>query len=98
MGISFFIIVNKTVSEQRNKAIIAFFIQLILNFLWSFIFFQFHQIGMAFIEIILLWFAIIWMLLQFYKVNKLAAYLNIPYLLWVSFASVLNFAIWNINK
>ena len=71
MGISFFIIVNKTASEQRNK---------------------------AFIEIILLWCAILWMMVQFYKVDKLAAYLNIPYLLWVSFASVLNFAIWNLNK
>ncbi len=98
MGISFFIIVNKTASEQRNKAFIAFFIQLTLNFMWSFIFFQFHQIGLAFIEIILLWFAILWMMVQFYKVDKLAAYLNIPYLLWVSFASVLNFAIWNLNK
>lgn len=98
MGISFFIIVNKTKNEQRNKAIIAFFIQLTLNFMWSFIFFHFHQIGLAFIEIVLLWCSIIWMIIQFYKVDKIAAYLNIPYLLWVSFASVLNFAIWNLNK
>lgn len=97
MGISLFIIVNHSSISDKRLAYFAFSIQLLLNFLWSFIFFQFHQIGIAFIEIVMLWFAIIYMIKQFYPISKVAAFLNIPYLLWVSFASVLNFAIWNLN-
>lgn len=98
MGISLFLIVNMPKSINRNKAIGIFFLQLILNFFWSIIFFSYHQIGWAFVEIIILWISIIWMIFTFYPINKKAALINIPYLLWVSFASVLNFAIWQLNK
>ncbi len=97
MGISLFMILQSQNNDLRKKAITIFCIQLVLNFCWSFIFFKFHLIGLAFVEIILIWVSIIWMILTFSKINKTAAYLQIPYLLWVSFASVLNGAIWYLN-
>ena len=74
-----------------------FILQLSLNFLWSFLFFKFQLLGLAFIEILLIWLSILWMILEFKKLNKTAAYIQIPYLLWVSFASLLNGTIWWIN-
>lgn len=97
MGVSLFMILQSQNNDLRKKAITIFCIQLVLNFCWSFIFFKFHLIGLAFVEIILIWVSIIWMILTFSKINKTAAYLQIPYLLWVSFASVLNGAIWYLN-
>ncbi len=97
MGVSLFMILQSQNNGLRKKAITIFCIQLVLNFCWSFIFFKFHLIGLAFVEIILIWVSIIWMILTFSKINKTAAYLQIPYLLWVSFASVLNGAIWYLN-
>lgn len=97
MGFSLFLIWKKEASKQRNTAITIFFIQLTLNFLWSFIFFQFHQIGIALIEIILLWIGIVTMITLFFKIKPLAAYINIPYLLWVTFATVLNGAYYFLN-
>lgn len=96
MGISFFLIISDA-KAQKNKLIGIYFLQLILNFLWSFIFFKFHAIGLAAIEIILMWFSIFIMIVQFYKCNKWAGLINIPYLLWVSFASVLNISIYLLN-
>lgn len=90
LGVSFFLIWKENPSKQRNLAIIVFSIQMLLNFVWSFIFFYFNMIGAALIEIILLWLSIVTMIYLFYKVKPLAAYLNIPYLLWVSFATILN--------
>ncbi len=90
LGISFFLIWKEDTSKQRNLAIKIFSLQMLLNFAWSFIFFYFNMIGAAFIEIILLWISIVTMIYLFYKIKPLAAYLNIPYLCWVSFASVLN--------
>lgn len=97
MGISLFMILNSPKNELRKKAIIIFCIQLALNFCWSFIFFKFQLLGLAFVEIIIIWLSIITMIITFHKINKTAAYIQIPYLLWVSFASVLNGAIWYLN-
>lgn len=97
MGISFGMIWHST-SNDKNRAMIFFGIQFLLNLGWSFLFFNLHQTGIAFIEIILMWFFILMTILSFYKINKTAAYLLIPYLCWVSFASVLNGAIWYLNK
>ncbi|HRH57061.1 MAG TPA: tryptophan-rich sensory protein, partial [Chitinophagales bacterium] len=77
--------------------ILFFLVQLILNFFWSIIFFSFHQLGFALIEIMLMWLFILLSILTFYPISKTAAYLLIPYLCWVSFATVLNFAIWKLN-
>ena len=90
IGVSLFLIWKQEPSKQRKIAILIFMIQLLLNFGWSFIFFYFNMIGLAFIEIILLWMSIVIMLVLFHKINPLASYVNIPYLLWVTFAAVLN--------
>ena len=97
MGVSLFIIWKQEKSKERNRAILTFFVQLVLNFAWSFIFFYFNFIGLALVEISLLWLCIILMLVQFYKIKPLAAYLNIPYLMWVSFASALNLSYYLLN-
>lgn len=97
MGISFFLVLQSPINMLKRKAIIIFFIQLTLNFFWSFIFFKFQLIGLAFIEIILLWISILTMIIEFNKINVTAARLQIPYLLWVSFATLLNGAIWWLN-
>jgi len=97
MGISFYMILQTPSTEFRKKAIAIFCIQLFLNFCWSFIFFKFQLLGLAFIEIIFMWFSILTMIIIFFEINKKAALLQIPYLLWVSFASVLNGSIWFLN-
>jgi len=98
MGISFFILWLKPADGNRNRAILVFLIQLLLNFGWSFFFFYFEMIAVAFIEIIILWISILVMILNFYKISRPAALLQIPYLLWVSFAAVLNGAIFFLNN
>lgn len=97
MGVSLYLILQAPKSEIRKKALIIFTVQLTLNFLWSFLFFKFELLGIALIEIIIIWLSIIAMIFQFNKLNKTAAYLQIPYLLWVSFASILNAALWWLN-
>ncbi len=76
---------------------VAFFIQLFLNVIWSIIFFGFHSPGWALVDIVLLWLAIVWTMVVFYKISRLATYLLVPYILWVSFAAYLNYAIWLLN-
>lgn len=97
MGISFYLILQSSNTVFRKRAVIIFCIQLFLNFCWSFLFFKFQLVGTAFIEIILIWLSIVLMIIAFYKINRTAAYLQIPYLLWVSFACVLNGSIWILN-
>jgi len=97
MGVSLFLIWNQNASKERNRAISVFLIQQALNFGWSFIFFYFNMIGLALIEIILLWISIFIMLVMFYKIKPVAAYINIPYLCWVTFATVLNAAYYFLN-
>lgn len=97
MGISLFLIWKQNSSKERNLAILIFLSQLTLNFLWSFIFFYFNMIGFALIEIILLWINIIIMIVLFFKIKPIAAYINIPYLLWVTFAAVLNASYFLLN-
>jgi tryptophan-rich sensory protein len=97
MGISLFLALNKAKELDKNRIIVVFSLQLILNFLWSFIFFEFHQLGLALIEIVVMWCSILVMILVFFKTNKFAALINIPYLLWVSFATVLTYSIYNLN-
>ncbi|RVT79545.1 tryptophan-rich sensory protein [Flavobacterium sufflavum] len=85
-------------SEIIQKALLFFIIQLGLNALWSYIFFGLHNPMLAGLEIILLWLLIYETYIQFAKINKVAAYLLIPYLAWVSFAAVLNASIWWLNR
>jgi benzodiazapine receptor len=97
MGIALFQIWKQTPSAERSKALTVFAIQLFLNFIWSFIFFNFHQIGLALIVIILLWIFIVITIYKFRQLNKTACYLMVPYLIWVSFATVLNASIFRLN-
>ena len=97
LGISFFLIWKLPANKERNLAIMVFLLQLLLNFVWSFIFFYFNRIGLALVEIIFLWISIVTMLVLFYRIKPLAAYINIPYLLWVSFASILNASYYFLN-
>ena len=98
MGISLFLVWELKKSQERKKALGVFFLQLALNALWTPIFFGLHATGVAFAVILTMWCAIIWNIILFYRLKKVAAYLLVPYLLWVSFASVLNGAIWILNR
>ena len=81
-----------------KKANILFIIQLSFNTVWSIIYFGFHNIGYALADIILLWLALILTIYQFFKISKLSGWLLMPYLLWTSYAAVLNASIWHLNK
>ena len=74
-----------------------FAVQLVLNVAWSWIFFGMHQPGWAFVEIVILWLAIMATTVAFFRKSTIAGSLMVPYLAWVSFASVLNFTIWQLN-
>lgn len=74
-----------------------FAVQLLLNSLWSWIFFRMHQPGWAFVELVALWLAIAATTIAFFRRSRLAGWLLVPYLAWVSFACVLNFTIWRLN-
>ncbi len=97
MGISSFMIWKSPHTELRKKAILIYGIQLFLNFWWSIIFFSFHLLFFSIIEIVMMWSMIIYMIIVFRKINKSAAYINIPYILWVSFATALTISIWILN-
>lgn len=97
MGISLFLIWKQRATRERNKALLIFGLQMALNFGWSFIFFYFNRIGLALVEIVFLWISILMMCVLFYKIKPLAAWINIPYLIWVTFATVLNAAYFLLN-
>ena len=98
MGLSLYLIWSKGFKYKGTKiAIFVFFVQLILNVLWSILFFALQSPLYAFIEIIILWFMILLTIISFYRVSKITIYLLLPYIIWVSFALVLNFSILIIN-
>jgi len=98
MGVSMFLIWNTAKTELRQKALIVFGIQLFFNFWWSILFFSFHAIFLSIIDILLMWFLILYMIFLFKKIKPIAAYLQIPYLLWVTFATILNITIYFLNS
>ncbi len=98
MGISAYLIWRKGFHDKNVKiALLIFIVQLLLNVFWSFLFFGLHSLSYAFFEIIFLWLAILVTVLSFMNISKPAGILLLPYLLWVSFASVLNFSLWKLN-
>jgi len=105
IGLSFYLVWIKDFgkqgrkqNEKQKKRIIGVYcVQLALNFLWSVFFFGLRNPLLSFMEIIILWFFIITNIILFYRVSEKAGYLLIPYLLWVSFAAILNFAIVILN-
>lgn len=84
-------------AKQKKLAITFFLLQLILNFFWSFLFFYLHRADLASIEILILWVIILITIVQFKKLSSPAAYLLVPYILWVSFAAYLTISIWILN-
>jgi len=98
MGIAAFLIWRKGLKKKAVKnALIIFLLQLVFNTLWSFLFFKFHSPFWALVDIGVLWSLISLSLIKFWKINKAAGILLIPYLLWVSFASFLNYTIYRLN-
>lgn len=99
MGIALFLIwTNKIQSEKKQQAILIFSTQLFLNAIWSPIFFGLQSLFIGLIVIILMWIFILLTIIHFSKISKVAAALLMPYLLWVSFATILNFSIWQLNS
>jgi len=98
MGIAAFLVWKSAPSNARNTALIFFGIQLLLNAIWTPIFFGAHMLLLAFFELVLLWVFILLTIIKFSAVSLPAAWLLVPYILWVSFASVLNFSVWWLNR
>ncbi len=97
MGISSYLIYNE-MSSKKNVCLLIYGLNLILNFLWPIIFFNLEARLFAFIFIIFLDIVVLYMIICFYGVSKKAAYLQIPYFLWLIFASILNFSVYILNR
>ncbi len=98
MGIAAFLVLRKGWRRKNVKIAIAIFAgQLVLNTFWSIIFFGLHRPDAALVEIFALWLAILATIAYFYKISRPAAYLLMPYILWVSFAIYLNWSLWHLN-
>ncbi|MFB0562026.1 MAG: TspO/MBR family protein [Candidatus Lokiarchaeia archaeon] len=98
MGISAYLVwIEGWENKEVKIALSVYGVQLVLNTLWSILFFGLQSPFAGFLGIIPLWIAIVLTILLFYKISKKAAYLLIPYILWVSFAAILNFTIWQLN-
>lgn len=85
-------------SEERSRGLRLFAAQLAVNFFWSIIFFNLQAYGLSFIWILLLWILIIAMIRSYRKVDRAAAWLQVPYLLWVTFAAYLTLGVWILNR
>lgn len=98
MGIAAFLIWKKGFSRRDVRWALSIFTgQLVLNMAWSIIFFGLHSPLWALVDIAALWLAIVWTIIVFYRLSKMAAYTLLPYIIWVSFAGYLNYAIWILN-
>lgn len=99
MGISLYIVWTKGLKKPKIRTAVWWFLgQLLLNSAWSVIFFGQKNIALAFAEILILFISIVIVTVKFYKIDKTAGYLMIPYLAWVSFAAFLNYTIWRLNS
>lgn len=96
MGISLYL-VSSSNQKGKSSAIAVYYIQLVINSLWTLFFFGFKWFLFSFFWILLLICFVLVMLYKFYQINKVAAYINIPYLLWLLFAGYLNFSIYYLN-
>ena len=99
MGIAAFLVWQKGLSKAQVRVALACFVaQLVFNAAWSAIFFGFHSVGLALFDIVFLWFAILATVVSFWRVDRLAAGLLLPYIGWVSFAVILNTGIYLLNR
>ncbi|MCX8015779.1 MAG: tryptophan-rich sensory protein [Patescibacteria group bacterium] len=97
MAVAAFLVWRERENKNIKSALSIYLIHLIFNALWSIIFFGLKNFGFAFFEIVILWILILLTIIKFYKIKPLAAFLLIPYILWVTFASILNLAVWMLN-
>lgn len=97
MGVAAWLVWRSGGFQANKKALTFFVIQLVLNGLWSWLFFAWHRGAFAFVDVLVLWVLIVFTLVLFWRVQPLAGSLLIPYLLWVSFAAALNFSVWKLN-
>lgn len=97
MGISAYLIYNEKAYDS-GKALLLYGVQLLVNFFWPIFFFNLQWYLFSFVWIVFLWVLIILMIREFFKINKTAAWLQVPYLLWVTFAAYLNFAVFLLNR
>jgi tryptophan-rich sensory protein len=97
IGIAAWLVWRADGFHAARGALSLFLVQLALNALWSWLFFGWHLGALAFADILLLWVLILATLIAFWRVRALAGWLLVPYLLWVSFASALNYAVWQLN-
>lgn len=97
MGIGAARVATSPNRKPDNFALNIFIVQLIVNFFWSLIFFNAQAFGFAAIWLVLLWVLVVIMIFAFWKVDRLAAWLQIPYLIWLTFAAYLNFAVYLLN-
>ena len=84
-------------SRASGSALSLFLVQLLFNALWSPLFFGLHRPGLAFVDLMLLWLTLLATVVAFWKAQRLAGAMLLPYLAWVTFAGALNFAIWRLN-
>lgn len=99
MGVSAAMIYNtKDTSDSKARALFVYAVSLFVNFCWSIFFFNMRLFLFSFLWLIILWILILKTILDYSKLNRVAAYLQIPYLLWVTFAGYLNFGIWFLNR
>jgi len=98
MGTAAWLIWTRFGFADARTALTLFIVQLILNAVWSWLFFGLHNPGLAFFELLLLWVAILATVIAFWQKRADAGALLLPYLAWVTFAAVLNFAIWRLNS
>jgi tryptophan-rich sensory protein len=97
MGIAAWLVWRAGGFRAARAALTLFLVQLALNALWSWLFFGWQRGALAFADILLLWALIVATLISFWRVKPLAGALLVPYLLWVSFASALNYSVWQLN-
>lgn len=97
MGVSAYLVYNEHAFDG-GKALLIYGLQLLVNFFWPIFFFNLQWYLFAFVWIVFLWVLIVLMIREFFKINKAAAWLQIPYLLWVTFAAYLNFAAYLLNR
>lgn len=99
MGTALWLIWKSDAPEREKKnAELVFALQLFLNFWWSIIFFRFHSLSLAFAEVMLLLITIFITMVRFAPISRTASWLMVPYISWVSFASILNYTLWMMNK
>jgi tryptophan-rich sensory protein len=97
MGLAAWLVWRVDGFRAARGALTLFLVQLALNALWSWLFFGWHRGALAFVDILFLWVFIVVTLIAFWRIQALAGGLLVPYLLWVSFASALNYAVWQLN-